>query len=155
MEMDFLFPTPKLHSYYTCCTWSKLSVSLLKKRAARDAEYMSNNWPCPPPSEIIKKRNEIEIASTVGIVMIRKKIKGSQNLRAWHSKPIDRVGQTRPTRLDRSRGQRDVLRHLEIPGASLNLQDPLFRLTGCHSWQTSGTSVHTTDGKCSGMEYKT
>ena len=42
------------------------------------------------------------------------------------------------SRLDRIRGQRGVLVHVEIPGMSLNLQDPLLRLTGIHPRQTGG-----------------
>ena len=42
------------------------------------------------------------------------------------------------SRLDRIRGQRGVLVHVEIPDMSLNLQDPLLRLTGIHLRQTGG-----------------
>ena len=31
-----------------------------------------------------------------------------------------------------------MLVHVEIPGMSLNLQDPLLRLMGIHLWQTGG-----------------
>ena len=34
--------------------------------------------------------------------------------------------------------QRGVLVHVEIPGMSLDLQDPLLRLTGIHPRQTGG-----------------
>ena len=42
------------------------------------------------------------------------------------------------SRLDRIRCQRGVLVHVEIPDMSLNLQDPLLRLTGIHPRQTGG-----------------
>ena len=45
------------------------------------------------------------------------------------------------SRLDRIRGQRGVLVHVEIPGMSLNLQDPLLRLTGIHARQIGGIPI--------------
>ena len=41
--------------------------------------------------------------------------------------------------LHRIRCQKGVLRHLEIPEVSLNLQVPLLRLTGRHARHTSGS----------------
>ena len=41
-----------------------------------------------------------------------------------------------------------MLRHLEIPGVSLNLQDPLLRLTGRHPRQTGGTSIGQVSTDC-------
>ena len=70
--------------------------------------------------------------SDTGKLEGRKKSQG----KAWQ--PIDRVEPPRPPRLHRIRGQRGVLAHVEIPGMSLNLQDPLFRLTGKHPRQTGG-----------------
>ena len=64
------------------------------------------------------------------IIMTLEKLEGRRNLmgKAWQ--PIDHV--------DRIRGQRGVLVHVEIPGMSLKLQDPLLRLTGIHPRQTGG-----------------
>ena len=70
--------------------------------------------------------------SDAGKIEGRKKSQG----KAWQ--PIDRVEHPRPPRLHRIRGQRGVLAHVEMPGMSLNLQDPLLRLTGIHPRQTGG-----------------
>ena len=54
---------------------------------------------------------------------------------AWQ--PIDRVKTPRSPRLHRIRGQRGVLVHVDIPGVSLNIQDPLLRLTA-NRWPSIG-----------------
>ena len=61
--------------------------------------------------------------------MILNKVEGRRNPRARHDSRLTVSGST-ATRLHRIRSQRGVLRHLEIPGVSLNIQDPLLRLTG-------------------------
>ena len=70
--------------------------------------------------------------------MTLEKLEERRNImgKAWQ--PIDRVEPPRPPRLHRIRGQRGVLVHVDIPDMSLNLKDPLLRLTGIHPRQTGG-----------------
>ena len=72
------------------------------------------------------------------IIMTLEKLEGRRNLRARHGSRLTVSSLHVYTEI---RGQRGVLEHLEIPGVSLNLQDPLLRLTGIRPRQTGGTSI--------------
>ena len=59
--------------------------------------------------------------------------------RAWRDQPIDRAGSHGHPSTSKSRPKRRVepSGETKLPIA-LNLQDPFFRLTGCHPRQTGG-----------------
>ena len=59
--------------------------------------------------------------------------------RAWRDQPIDRAGSHGHPSTPKSRPKRRVepSGETKLP-TTLNLQDPFFRLTGCHPRQTGG-----------------